>query len=183
MKHEPFSWGMVVVCGLACSLLSSCADPTSRRAEAHRLRQASAALVSRGLPALPVDVTDVRCWTHGLFAKYLNVKCTASPNQALDYLRRAGANYYLEFQREGQEYRILATHLLTAAPGATEKPDLSCLTDRTGFLAQSWFESVYDIRHGWYHHSSPPDTSLQYYLFYDLDSLQFYVYWTNISCQ
>jgi hypothetical protein len=180
MKHLGLSWGMVMVCGLACGLLSSCAGSTSQRAEAHRMRRANAALSSRRLPVLPADVTDVRCWTHGLSTKYLNVTCTASPNQALDYLRRTGATYYVEFRIEAAEYRILATHLLTAAPGATDKPDLSCLTDKTGLVAQNWFESVHDIRHGWYYRRSyPPDARGEYCLFYDLDSLQFYVYWTN----
>lgn len=180
MKYWSPSWGIVIVCGLACCLLSSCGDSFSQKADASRMRRANAALSARRLPVLPADVTDVRCWTHGISDKYLNVRCTASPNQALDYFRRAGATSYAEFRIEGPECRILATHLLMAAPGVTDKPDLSCLTDRTGFVAQDWFESVYDIRHGWcYQRRYPPNASARYTLLYDLDSLQFYVYWTN----
>ena len=73
---------------------------------------------------------------------FMNVKFTASPDQVLDYLRRANATYYLEFQIEERDYRVLAAHSLTAAPAKTDKPELSCLTSRTGILSQPWFQSV-----------------------------------------
>jgi hypothetical protein len=109
----------------------------------------------------------------------MNVKFTASPDQALDFLRRANAAYYLEFQIEGKQYRILATHALTAAPGDTDRPDLYMLTEKVGILSRPWFRSVYDIRHGWYyHHYYFRDAPVSHYMFYDLDSQQFYVYWS-----
>ncbi len=122
---------------------------------------------------------EVRCWTGGTFAKYMNVKFPASPDEALDYLRRANATYYLEFQIEGEKYRILATHSLTAASGDTDQPDLWMLTRKAGIHSQPWFRSVYDIRHGWYyHHYELKDAPVSHYMFYDMDSQQFYVYWT-----
>jgi len=134
---------------------------------------------SWGLPKLPDGATNVRCWTGGTFAKYMNVKFTASPDQALDYLRRANTTYYLEFQIEGKKYRILATHPLTAASGDTDRPDLRMLIEKAGIHSQPWFRSIYDIRHGWYyHHYELKDAPVSHYMFYDVDSQQFYVYWT-----
>jgi len=141
------------------------------------IQRANTALSLRRLPKLPDGATNVRCWTGGTFAKYLNVKFTASPDQALDYLRRADATHYLEFQIEGKDYRILATHSLTGAPADTDKPELWCLTNRTGILSQAWFKSVYDIRHGWYcryGRGAPARCTL----YYDVGAQQFYVYWT-----
>jgi hypothetical protein len=141
------------------------------------IQRTNTALLLRKLPKLPDGATNVRCWTGGMFAKYMNVKFTASPDQALDYLRRASATHYLEFQIEGKEYRILATHLLATAPADPDRPELSCLTRKTGILSQPWFKSVYDIRHGWYYHYWR-DAPARYTMYYDVDSQQFYVYWT-----
>lgn len=141
------------------------------------IQRANTALSLRKLPKLPDGAANVRCWTGGTFAKYMNVKFTASPDQALDYLRRANATHYLEFQIEGKDCRILATHSLTSASGDADRPELWCLTNKTGILSQLWFKSVYDIHHGWYYHYFR-DAPTRYTIYYDLDRQQFYVYWT-----
>jgi hypothetical protein len=174
MGQLGFSWGTIAVCSLLSGLLPSCNRSADQVSDAAMIQRTNAALSSRKLPVLPVDVTDVRCWTGGTFAKYMNVKFTASPDQALDYLRRASATHYLEFEIEGKNYRILATHLLTAAAPDSEKPELYCLTNKTGILSQPWFKSVYDIRHGWYYHYYR-DAPARYNMYYDVDNQQFYV--------
>jgi hypothetical protein len=177
MRQLAGSWGMVGVWSLLCGLLGSCGRSTSPVPDTTVIQRTNAALSSRKLPVLPADATGVRCWIGGTFAKYVNVKFTASPDQALDYLRRAGAAYYYEFRIEEQEYRILATHVLTCAPGNSDRPLLYSLAHRAGIRAEPWFESVYDIRHGWYYHYFG-DAPARYFLYYDVDSQQFYVYWS-----
>ena len=114
----------------------------------------------------------------GAFAKYMNVKFTASPDQALDYLRRAGVPCYFEFQGEETGCRVVATHALLGAPEPS--PETHCekgffLLTEKGILAEPWFGTVYDIRHGWYYYWA--DWPTRYHVYYDLDSRQFYVYW------
>ena len=110
-----------------------------------------------------------------MFAKYMNVKFTASPDQALDFLRRAGAGYYSEFQVEGKTYRIVANHALTATPQSISTVSLSLLAQGTGMLSRPWFKSVYEIQHGWYY--SVQNGVAGYDLYYDVDNQQLYVYW------
>ncbi len=177
MGQLGFSCSTIVVCGLLSGLLPSCDRSTNAVPVATTVERANAALSSRRLPVLPVGLTDVCCWTGGTFAKHMNVKFAASPEQALDYLRRASATYYYEFQITGKEYHVVATHLLAADPASTDRPHLYFLTNRTGLLSQPWFKSVYDIHHGWYYHYFR-DAPARYIMFYDLDSQQFYVYWS-----
>lgn len=176
MQRLEFSWGAVVVCALACGLLSSC-DARSR-GESKSIRETNLALSMRKLPELPDGVTDARCWRGGTFAKYMSIKFTASADQALEYLRKTGAGYYIEFEIEGESPRILATHSLTGStPVDTGRPHLYPLVGRTGFHSKPWFKSIYDIRHGWYYHDFR-GAPVYYYMFYDVDSRQFYVYWS-----
>jgi hypothetical protein len=173
------SWRMTLVCSLLCGLLASCDRPDEPVTDAAAIQRANTALSVRKLPKLPDTVTSVRFWSGGMFAKYMNIKFSASPDQALDFLRRAGAACYVEFQIEGKKCHILATHPLAGALGDNNKPELYMLAEKVGILARPWFRSVYDIRHGWYyHHFYYEGAPVSYYLFYDVDSQQFYVYWT-----
>ena len=179
MERLKFPWGMIIVCGLLCGLLASCERSDDAVPDAVAIPRANTALSVRKLPKLPDGVTNVRCWTGGMFAKYMNVKFTASPDQALDFLRRAEATYYVEFQIEGKKSQVLATHSLSGTLGDTGKPELYMLAEKVGILSRPWFRNVYDIHHGWYYrYHEYQDAPMGYYLFYDLDSQQFYVYWT-----
>ncbi len=91
MARSGSSWRMMVACSLLCGLLPSCDRSDEPVSDAAAIQRANTALSLRKLPKLPDGVTNVRCWTGGTFAKYMNVKFTASPDQALDYLRKAGA--------------------------------------------------------------------------------------------
>ncbi len=123
------------------------------------------------------SVADVRYRVGGSFAKYLNVKFTASADQALNYLRRADAKCYIEFVIVGDQYRILATHSLTGTPEFISNPELFCIAKDIGIRSEPWFKSVYDIHHGWYYHNFEKAPA-RYMIFYDIDSQQLYVYWT-----
>jgi hypothetical protein len=170
---------MAATCSLLCILLPSCNRRTEQVSNAVMIQRANTALSLRKLPKLPDGAADVRCWTGGTFAKYMNVKFAASPDQALDYLRRAGAGCYLEFEVEAKGYRIIANHSLTSTSERVKTLDLSLLAKGCGMLSQPWFRSVYEIRHGWYYNSFSQDGPTGYDLYYDLDSGQFYVYWSH----
>jgi len=170
---------MIVACSLLCGLLPSCDHSTDQVSDAKMIQRANVVLSSRRLPKLPDGATNVRCWTGGLFAKYMNVKFTASPDQALDFLRRAAAGCYLEFRVEGKNYRIVANHALATTPQSINTVSLSLLAKGTGMLSQPWFKSVYEIRHGWYYDYYSQDGPTGYDVYYDLDSQQFYVYWSH----
>jgi hypothetical protein len=143
--------------------------------DAEITQRANAALSSVQLPVLPNGVTNVKCWTGGSFAKFMNVKFTSSPAQALDYLKRVGAKYYFEFDSSEGIHRVSATHFLDAATTQVDKPNLIELNHRTGIASKSWFKSVYKIRCGWYYDSQRGAAGFQ--LYYDLDTRHFYIYW------
>ena len=164
----------MMLCVLLCGTLASCGR-SGKQSGAATIQQANTALKNRELPMLPLSVTSVQCWKGGVFAKYMNIKFRASPEEAIDYFRRAGAECYFEFQEEDGRYSVTATHPLTDSPVSAEKPSLFELEHKTGIADEPWFRSVYDIRHGWY------STSLRnpagYQLYYDVDTQQFYIYW------
>jgi len=139
------------------------------------IEEANAALTIRELPTLPPTVDSVQFWKGGVFAKYLNAKFTAAPEEALDYFRRAKAEGYFEFREDAGKYSVTATHVFTDAPMTAEKPRLFELEHNAGIRAEPWFRSVYDIRHGWYW--TVPRVLGGYQLFYDVDTRQFYIYW------
>lgn len=175
MGQSRFSWGVIVLCGLLGIVLPSCDRSPAQVPDADMIQRTNVALSSRHLPKLPDGVTMARCWTGGMFAKYMNVKFTASPDQALDFLRRAGAGCYSEFQVEGKNCRIVANHALAATPQGVDTVGLSLLAKGTGMLSRPWFKSVYEIRHGW--HYGLQDGIAGYDVYYDVDNQQLYVYW------
>jgi hypothetical protein len=143
--------------------------------QAETIQHTNRVLQSRELPALPEDVTDVHCWTGGIFAKYMGVRFNASVDQALAYFRKAGAVCYIEFQAQGDTHQVVATHSLTVDPPTTHKPGLSWLAGGHG-ISQPWFKSIDEIRHGWCYYSSE-DWPARYYIYYDLDDRHLYVCW------
>jgi hypothetical protein len=175
MVRLRLSWDLVAVCGLICALLSSC-DPDAGK-ELKTTQGMNLALSSRKLPDLPAGITDARCWAGGMFAKCMNVRFTASADQALDYLRRTGAACYLEFEIDGTQPRVLATHSLTDGFEDLSGPELKFLAEKIGIRSQPWFRSIYDIRHGWHYHNYR-DEPARYAIYYDLDTHHLYIYWT-----
>jgi hypothetical protein len=139
-----------------------------------RACRANLALSSRKLPALPFGATGVHCWAGGIFAKYMNIKCAASADQVLDYLRRADASYYFEFQADEMTYHVVATHWLPGTRGTYNEMGL-VVWARGPYCGKSWFHTVRNIRHGWQYHSM--DGPTVYDIYYDLESQQFYLYW------
>lgn len=175
LKRVRLLWGIVAVCGLLGGVLLFRDRPPAVDPVQHANRVLSAIK----LPGLPEDVTDVQCWAGGMFAKFVNVKFAASEDQAVDFLRKTGAACYLEFQIDGTQARVLATHPLTDAYEKISDTDLHCLTRKTGMFSKPWFKSVYDIRHGWhYHRFSQQEAPVSLSVFYDLDSRQLYIYWS-----
>ena len=164
---------VMVVCSIA---LSSCDRSGDQKSAAESLQHANQVLKGIKLPVLPEGVTDARCWTGGIFAKYVNVKFAASPDQALEYVRSSGAGFYYEFRINGTGYHIVASHSLGGTPGTGDETDLHMLVGKSGIIAEPWFKTVYDIRHGWAYYYSA-DWPARYHMFYDVDSQQFYIYW------
>ncbi len=111
MKWLRLSCGVVAACGLLGGVLLL----RDRPSNAEQVQRANEVLSAIKLPRVPDGVTDARCWAGGVFAKYVNVKFAASEDQTTDFLRRAGAASYVEFQIEGMQARVLATHPLTDA--------------------------------------------------------------------
>jgi hypothetical protein len=171
MRRARLSLRMIVVCSLLCGQLASCKRSTDVVPNATLIQRTNAALSSRKLPALPAGITDVRCWTGGMFAKYMNVRFSASPEQAV-------AGCYLEFRIEGKECRVVANHPLVGTPEDIRRVSLSLLAKGTGMLSQPWFRSVYETRHGWYYDYFSQDGPTGYDIFYDLDNQQLYLYWS-----
>ncbi|MGE5296724.1 MAG: hypothetical protein ACM3VT_18040, partial [Solirubrobacterales bacterium] len=100
-------------------------------------------------------------------------------DQAVDFFRGAGAACYLEFRIDGTQARVLATHPLTDASERIDDTELRCLVMKTGMFSKPWFKSVYDIRHGWhYYRFSQEEAPISLSLFYDVDTRQFYIYWS-----
>ncbi len=166
-------YGIVMLCALVCGTIASCGR-SGKQSGTATIQEANRALKIRELPTLPPSVTSVQFWKGGAFAKYMNVKFTASPQEATDYFKRAGAEDYFEFQEQNGKYPIVATHALSDSPVTTQKPNLFELELKTGLRSEPWFKSVYDTRHGWYW--SKLDVT-GYQLYYDVDTQQFYIYW------
>jgi len=181
MKELKVPTAVMVLGGLACFVLTSCDRPAGQKPDAKALQRANATLLSVELPVLPEGITDLRYWAGGIFAKYMNVKFTTSPEQALDYFQRAGAACYFEFQaREGQHrkrYYVSATHFLGDSGDRGHPPDFIDLNGRGGLAVRRWFESVYDIRHGWYYGTTRGSDVWGCEFYYDLDTQVFYLYW------
>lgn len=163
-------WGAVVlVCGLVCTLLATWDWSKKSVWGANRF------LSRIEFPPLPEGVTEVRCKWSGIFAKFANVKFTASQEQALAFLKASEAPYYCEFKATNEGYQVSATHSLTTSPGRTF-PNAPITLRLRSMVRPRWFQSVYGIRHGWFY--SFEDFPVQYQLYYDLDAGQFYIYWT-----
>jgi hypothetical protein len=174
MQQAKPSCGVVMVCALLCGMIASCGR-SDKQSGAATIEEANAVLEICELPTLPPSVTSVQCWKGGVFAKFLNVKFMAAPEEAIDYSRRAGAEGYFEFREDAGKYSVIAPHTLTDSPVTAENPGLFELQHKTGMASEPWFNSVYEIRHGWYW------TSLRdiagYQLYYDVDTQQLYIYW------
>jgi hypothetical protein len=178
MKELKLSRHIVMpLSGLFCIALASCDPPTTQLTDAEMIQRANEFLSSAQLPTLPVGATDARYWDGGEFAKFVNVKFSVSPDQALGYFKAAGAKYYFEYELDSDRsaYHVSATHFLADSEDDVAKPNLFELNHRTGIVSQPWFRSVYDIRHGWYHDSQ--DGAVGFHFYYDLDTHEFYVYW------
>lgn len=173
MQQAKPSCGVVIVCALLCGMIGSCGR-SDKQSGAATIEEANAALKICELPTLPPSVTSVQCWTGGVFAKFLNVKFTAAPEEAIDYFRRAGAEGYFEFREDAGKYLVTGTHSLTGSPVTAEKPDFLKL-QHTAMASEPWFNSVYEIRHGWYWISRRGLAGYQ--LYYDVDTQQFHIYW------
>jgi hypothetical protein len=175
MEWARLSCILAAVCGLLCSLLSSCDRSGGSMSQAETIQHTNKILQSCELPVLPDGVTDVHCWTGGVFAKYMGMRFNASADQALDYLRKAGAAGYIEFQAQGDTHQIVATHSLTSGSVTAGKPDHSWLAGGDG-ISQPWFKRIDEIRHGWCYYYSE-DWPARYYIYYDLDDGYLYVCW------
>ncbi len=174
MQRARLCCGVVILCALVCGMTASC-NRSGKQPGAAAIEEANAALKMRELPTLPPTVTSVQFWKGGVFAKYLNAKFPASPEEAIDYFRRAGAEGYFEFREEAGKYSVTATHPLTDSSMTAKKPSLFELEHDAGIRAEPWFRSVYDIRHGWCW--TVPRELAGYQLYYDIDTRQFYIYW------
>lgn len=172
-QAKPF-YGLVILSALLCGMIASCGR-SDKQSGAATIEEVNATLKMCELPTLPPSVASVQCWKGGVFAKFLNVKFMAAPEEAIDYFRRAGAEGYFEFREDAGEYSVAATHTLTDSPVTAEKPDFFELQHKTVMAAEPWFKSVYEIRHGWYWTSIRDIAGYQ--LYYDVDTQQLYIHW------
>ena len=169
-------WGIVAsVCGLAIVLL------VTRDWAKKSVPDANAFLAVLEFPPLPDGVTEVRCGNAGLFAKFVNVKFAAMREQALAYLKASAVPHYYEFSVTDGKVHVSASYVLSSsedgpAPNLAVEGELAHVGLGAGMLKKEWFESVSEIRHGWYYRFE--DHPVRYQLYYDLDAGQFYIYWT-----
>ena len=170
MKHVQ-RWGSTAaLCACLCVMLASCDRSQEGTPEANRV------LSVIELPSLPAGVTTVRTWHGGVFAKFVNIKFTASQEQALAYLKANETPHHFEFSVTNGVPRVTATHDLSTPGGtAIEVPNSGCVLARADMAAQPWFRSVTEIRHGWFF--SYEESIVGYRFYYDLDVEQFYIYW------
>ncbi len=174
---------MAVLGTLVCAVLTSCGRSTGQKPDTKLVQRANTTLSKVELPVLPEGITDLHYWAGGIFAKFINIKFTASRDQALDYFKRAGAPCYFEFEvredkRPGDKYRFSATHSLTQDPVQTKPPVSFELNYGNGLALKRWFDSVYQIRHGWYYGPrKKEDGNWGSELYYDLDTQVLYLYW------
>lgn len=170
MKKWKRRGAVVLVCGLICLALAS-HDWSKKSVPA-----ANRFLASIKLAPLPEGVTEAHCKWSGIFAKYVNVKFAASPEQALAYFKTGDVPHYFEFSVMDGRHQVTAAHVL-ATPPANDAGDVPIpLQLGTGMYAQPWFRSIYAIQHGWFY--SFDDFPVRYQFYYDLDAGQFYIYWT-----
>ena len=170
MKKWKRRGAVVLVCGLICLALASYDWSKKSVPRANRF------LASIELAPLPEGVTGAHCKWSGLFAKYVNVKFAASPEQALAYLKVGDVPHYFEFSVVDGKHQVVATHVLTTPPENDVRSVPIPLKLGKGMFAPRWFRSVYDIRHGWFYVFD--DFPVVYRFYYDLDAGQFYIYWT-----
>jgi hypothetical protein len=169
-------WGIaVLVCGLVCTLL------VTRDWSKKSVAEANEFLAVIEFPPLPAGVTEVHCGSAGLFAKFVNVKFAANQEQALAYLKASEVPHYYEFSVVGGEPRVSASHVLASSedgPAHYFAIEQGLALDGLGthMISKKWFESISEIRHGWYYRFE--DHPVRYQLYYDLDAGQFYIYWT-----
>jgi hypothetical protein len=158
----------VIACcavGLCCFLFRT---PLNVQVERANLR-----LTERKLPTLPRGAQNIKCWTGGVFAKYMNVKFAVSRENALDYFRRAGAECYFRFQLVEDHYEVVGVQFLGDFQGDIRKPSHHEL-NRPG-AQKRWSRSVYQIQDGWFYGRYEGEAGFR--LFYDLDKEVFYIFW------
>lgn len=170
MRHVQ-RWGWTAaLCACLCVILASCDRSPEGVPEANRV------LSVIEFPSLPAGVTTVRTWHGGVFAKFVNIKFTASQEQALAYLKANETPHYFEFSVTNGVPRVTATHDLgTPEPTAIEVPNRDRVLTGADMLTQPWFRSVGEIQHGWFF--SCEEGIVGYRFYYDLDTEQFYIYW------
>jgi len=169
-------WAKIIVsCVILCAVLTSYGC-SKRDTSKQGASNANRVLSGIKLPSLPAGVTEARSWAGGTFAKFANVKFTASQEQALAYLTASAAPYYVELNTTAGKLTVSATHVLGTPRGAPDDTVPVELRLGTGMAAEPWFESVYQIRHGWFYEFREGIVAYQFY--YDLDAGQFYIYWS-----
>jgi len=141
--------------------------------QSFRNERINSALTGRKLPTLPRGARNAKCWTGGVFAKYMNVKFAVSRENALDYFRRAGAKYYFKFQLVEDHYEVVGVQFLGDFQGDVRKPSYHEL-NRAG-AQKRWFRSVYRIQDGWFYGRYEAEAGFRF--FYDLDTEMFYISW------
>lgn len=162
--------GILMLCGLVCMVLASCKGSKTGVPETNKL------LAGIKLPALPGGVTEARCWSGGGFAKFVNVKFAATPEQGRDYLKACGLPYYYEIDVVGGQANLATTHSLASSNEMPTENVAAEAVSFDGMVTQEWFEAVRQIEHAWF--SVVQKAPLHYRLWYDLDAGQFYIYWT-----
>jgi hypothetical protein len=169
-------WGKAMVLGAIVAMVLTLHGCPKRDISKEGTSNANQILSRIELPSLPDGVTEARSWAGGTFAKFVNVKFTASREQALAYLTAGEAAYYLELSTTDGKLAVAATHLLGTPRGTPDSVVPTSLELGTGIAAEPWFESVYQIRNGWFYEFREGITAYQFY--YDLDTGQFYIYWS-----
>ena len=168
---------LVIACcavGLCCFLFRT---PLNVQVERANLR-----LTERKLPTLPQGAQNIKCWAGGVFAKYMDVEFTAPEGEAVNYFRRAGAEWHVSFQLVQDHYEVVDEHFQEYL-SESEKVDkvyllklkLKFLKRGEGFGHKRWAKSVYQIRRGLYYGRHGGTAGFD--LLYDLDRKVFYVFW------
>lgn len=161
---------IVVVCALVCTILGSCDDSKENVPKANKL------LSAIKFPTLPNGVTTAHSWSGGTFAKYVNIKFTATPQQAKTYLKDCGLTYYYEIDLTGNKATLAGTHSLVSTNEISSEFAVEWASNFNSMVTEPWFEDVCQIQHAWF--GLVQETPLNYRLWYDLDKEQFYIYWT-----
>lgn len=168
---------LVIACcavGLCCFLFRT---PLNVQIERANLR-----LTERKLPTLPQGAQNIKWWTGGVFAKYMDVKFTAPEGEAVDFFRRAGAEWYVSFHLVQDHYEVVDERFQEDFPESEKAEKLSdvkfslkSLKRGKGFGHKGWAKSVYQIRRGLYYGRHGQTAGFD--LLYDLDREVLYIFW------